>query len=96
MKTVYETITCPTTAHTDVIDITERTMQFVEASGIREGLFNASVPGSTASITTIEYESGVVKDLKRVIEELVPSDRTYDHDAFFRQSRISLFRFPSK
>ncbi len=81
MKERATTITVSTTAKTDVIDISEQATAFVEESGIADGLFVAAVPGSTASITTIEYESGVVEDLKRTIEEIVPADRTYAHDA---------------
>jgi len=37
-------------------------------------------PGSTAGLSTIEYESGVIEDLKRTIEEMVPKERVYQHD----------------
>lgn len=70
-----------TSSKTDVIDITGDAEKFVVASGVKEGLLTLFVPGSTASISTIEYESGVVSDLKRAIEEIVPSDRDYSHDA---------------
>jgi secondary thiamine-phosphate synthase enzyme len=38
------------------------------------------VPGSTASVTTIEFESGAVSDLQRAVRELAPDDREYDHN----------------
>ena len=81
MKIHHGEISVRTSASTDIIDITEEARRFAEATGIESGLFTASVPGSTASISTIEYESGVVEDLKRAVEELVPSDRKYAHDA---------------
>ncbi len=64
----------------DVIDITRKVESIVHESGITTGLVSVFVPGSTASVTTIEYESGVVEDLKEAIERLVPSNKTYKHD----------------
>ncbi|MBN1621517.1 MAG: YjbQ family protein [Endomicrobiales bacterium] len=69
-----------TNGYCDIIDITEDVSEIVGKSGITEGLVTVSIPGSTASVTTIEYESGVVKDLQEVLEKLVPSDKTYAHD----------------
>jgi secondary thiamine-phosphate synthase enzyme len=48
---------------------------------MRNGLVTVFVPGSTAGITTIEYEPGVVEDLKKAIERLAPQNIHYDHDA---------------
>jgi secondary thiamine-phosphate synthase enzyme len=74
------TIELNTRGFSDVIDITGRVESIVRESGITSGLVSVFVPGSTASVTTIEYESGVIEDLKEAIEKLVPSDRTYKHD----------------
>jgi len=65
----------------DVIDITGRVEAAVADSGVSDGLVTVFVPGSTGSVTTIEYESGAVADLAEAIERLVPSDRPYRHDA---------------
>lgn len=81
MKQHFGSISVPTTSKTDVVDISDQADEFVSKSGISKGTFTASVPGSTASITTIEYESGVVGDLVKALEQLVPSDIHYDHDA---------------
>jgi len=81
MKIQHGAIAVSTSAATDIIDITEKAHRFAASAGIESGLFTASVAGSTASITTIEYESGVIEDLKKAIEEIVPSDRKYAHDA---------------
>jgi secondary thiamine-phosphate synthase enzyme len=64
----------------DVIDITGEVESILYKSGLTDGIVSVFVPGSTASITTIEYESGVIEDLKEAIEKLVPSDKTYKHD----------------
>jgi secondary thiamine-phosphate synthase enzyme len=81
MKIQHDEIVVNTSASTDIVDITEEARKFADATGIESGLFVAAVPGSTASITTIEYESGVLEDLKRAVEELVPGKRKYAHDA---------------
>ena len=81
MKQHRADITISTTDGTDVLDITEKSQAFVAESGITNGLFTASIPGSTASITTIEFESGAVADLKRAISEIAPKDMEYKHDA---------------
>jgi secondary thiamine-phosphate synthase enzyme len=64
----------------DVIDITDEVNDIIEKSGISEGLATVIVPGATAGITTIEYEPGLVRDLKAVFEQLVPSNKSYYHD----------------
>jgi len=65
----------------DILDITPQVAQAVQRSGLQSGLINVSVAGSTAAITTIEYESGVVRDLKEAIERMVPRGIHYYHDA---------------
>ena len=70
-----------TSGNTDVIDITTQILKKVTESGITEGQILLFVPGSTASITTIEYESGVVQDLKEAVERLAPEGIFYRHDA---------------
>ncbi|HSM51839.1 MAG TPA: secondary thiamine-phosphate synthase enzyme YjbQ [Thermoanaerobaculia bacterium] len=70
----------PTTDGTDILDLTEEAVEFVAESGVEEGLLVIFVPGSTAGVTTIEYESGAVADLRRAIERLAPRDADYAHD----------------
>ena len=70
-----------TGADTDIIDITADVARQVGASGLSNGQVLVFVPGSTAAITTIEYESGVVRDLKEAIERLAPAGIPYRHDA---------------
>ena len=71
----------PTTARTDLIDITREVSRRIRESGIAEGSVLVFVPGSTAALTTIEYESGVVEDLREAIERLAPEGAHYRHDA---------------
>jgi len=70
-----------TSSDTDVIDITGDVAAQVREAGIGEGQVLISVPGSTASITTIEYESGVIRDLVEALERLAPAHIPYRHDA---------------
>jgi secondary thiamine-phosphate synthase enzyme len=79
--TYAETISLSTKGFCDIIDITHQTNGVLMRSGIKNGLVTIFCPGSTGAITTIEYESGVLKDLKRAIERIVPMNMAYDHDA---------------
>lgn len=80
MKVLTTTLTRSTTEGTDIIDLTQDVAHAVEQSGVEEGLLAVFVPGSTASVTTIEYESGAVNDLRRAIERLAPRGPVYEHD----------------
>jgi len=55
--------------------------EILRGVGLNSGIVCVFVPGSTAGITSIEFESGVVNDLKKAIEKLAPSGIHYDHDA---------------
>ena len=70
-----------TTGKTDLFDITGEVSAQVRESGIVEGSVLVFVPGSTAALTTIEYESGVIEDLKEAIARLAPENLNYRHDA---------------
>ena len=75
-----ETISLSTKGFSDIIDITDRVDSVVEHSKIKDGLVTIFCPGSTGSITTIEYESGVLRDLQMALEKIVPSNIPYEHD----------------
>jgi secondary thiamine-phosphate synthase enzyme len=65
----------------DVLDITQAVSRIVAESGVSTGVVNVSGRGSTLGITTIEYESGCVRDLQRALEDIAPSDADYTHNA---------------
>jgi secondary thiamine-phosphate synthase enzyme len=69
-----------TTAETDVLDLTPLVQAKIAMADITHGLLTLFTPGSTAALTTIEFEPGVVSDLKKAIDRLVPRDIPYDHD----------------
>jgi secondary thiamine-phosphate synthase enzyme len=66
--------------HGQVIDLTAAVLEHVRESGIREGTASLFVPGSTAGLTTIEYEPGVVRDLQDCFERLAPQGMDYAHE----------------
>ena len=64
----------------DLMDITGRLQTVVNSSRVSNGSLHATVIGSTGSLTTIEYEPGVIEDLKDAINRLAPSDLVYKHE----------------
>jgi len=80
MAVVNSEFNVDTKGFTDIIDITGQVAAAVADSGLDSGIALAFVAGSTGGITTIEYESGCVADLKRALEEIAPQDREYRHN----------------
>jgi len=75
-----ETISLSTKGFSDILDITHHVDGIVGRSGIENGLVTVFCSGSTGAITTIEYESGVLRDLQKAIEKIAPSNIPYEHD----------------
>lgn len=74
------TISLSTKGFTDIIDITGSVASVAERSGVKNGLVTVFCQGSTGAVTTIEYEPGVVNDLRKAIERIAPSNIPYEHD----------------
>jgi secondary thiamine-phosphate synthase enzyme len=70
----------------DVIDLTEGVLSVVRSSGVNNGVVTVFVPGSTAAVTTMEYEQGGVEDLKATLERLVPREGPYRHNELNRDT----------
>ncbi|MCX6152110.1 MAG: secondary thiamine-phosphate synthase enzyme YjbQ [Ignavibacteriales bacterium] len=64
----------------DLIDITDNVQSLISSSGLSEGNALVFVVGSTAGITTTEFEPGLKKDLPELFEKLIPSNKNYHHD----------------
>jgi len=64
----------------DIVDVTGELAQVISRSKIKEGNLAATIVGSTGSITTIEYEPGVVEDLKEAINRIAPQGIYYAHE----------------
>jgi len=77
---VTREITLNTKGECDIIDITPDIGQEVAKARMAKGVVTIFVAGSTAGLTTIEFESGVLADLQGMWERIVPKDITYAHD----------------
>jgi len=80
MECVNRVFSVRTTAETDVVDITPLVREAIGDSRIRNGSVTLFIPGSTGALSTIEYESGVVNDLKKAIDRIAPRDLYYEHN----------------
>jgi secondary thiamine-phosphate synthase enzyme len=69
-----------TEGDTDVVDITAGVQRVVDTAQLQEGQALAFVRGSTAAITTMEYEPGGVQDLRQMLERLIPAEGDYEHN----------------
>jgi len=70
-----------TQGHADMLDITDRVAGVVAGSGLKDGIVTVFTPSSTSALTTIEFESGALSDLKRLYDEIVDPNRHYAHNA---------------
>ncbi len=69
-----------TRGHADMHDLTAEVQDHVRNSGVRSGLVTVFTSSSTSAITTIEFESGALDDLRRAMDEIAPQDREYKHN----------------
>jgi len=69
-----------TRGHTDVVDITPQVAREVDVEGLANGLVTLFVAGSTAALTTMEYEPGLIADTKALWQKLIPQGIPYEHD----------------
>lgn len=76
----HQDIIVQTTGKTDILDITAQVAGALRKSSVKNGAVTLFIPGSTAGLTTIEFESGVVNDLRNAIERMAPRDIYYEHD----------------
>jgi secondary thiamine-phosphate synthase enzyme len=73
-------ISLNTHGNTDIHDITGELVRIILESGLKSGTVTVFCPSSTSGLTTVEFEPGAVSDLKRMFEELIPSNRDYAHN----------------
>ncbi len=79
--TASATIEFKTRGDGDIVNLTERIQAAVGESGIRDGIVTVCAIGSTAAVTTIEYEPGLKRDLPALMQRLIPAGVPYEHDA---------------
>lgn len=64
----------------DIIDLTAKVQERIQKEKVQRGLATLFVTGSTAALTTIEYEPGLIEDMKELVERFIPSNKRYHHD----------------
>ena len=77
---VTEHISIKTRGETDIVNITDDLERVVTDSGLKSGIVTIFVPGSTGSLTTIEYEPGLLHDMSAAFERIAPKNASYEHD----------------
>lgn len=80
MPVVSSGFSLNTRGNGQLVDITGDVSEVVRNSGVSSGIVTVFVPGSTAGVTTIEYEPGLVEDIDEMFERLAPQGREYHHN----------------
>lgn len=80
MTLIHEKFTVHTKGNCDIIDITNDVKNVVYRHSLHSAVVHVYVAGSTVSITNIEYEPGLIKDLPEILDRLAPVDKDYHHD----------------
>ena len=76
---IYEALSFKTEGNTDVINLTPALQELLKRHQIRDGILVATVQGSTAALSTIEYEPNLLEDLRTILNEIIPPRRDYRH-----------------
>jgi len=77
-------IALATRGHTDIHDITHQAEQAVRQSGVQQGLLTIFTASATSALTTIEFESGALADLRHALDKIAPPDAEYQHNLRWR------------
>ena len=80
MPIINDQFTINTQGNNDIIDITKHVQNCVYQKELKDALVCISVQGSTSAVTTIEFEKGLVQDLKEALERIAPTGVEYHHD----------------
>ena len=80
MKVITKTVKLRSSRENDIINITGQTSEAIKESKLKDGIITVFVAGSTAAITTIEYEPGLVQDFPEMLSRIAPKDARYHHD----------------
>ena len=75
-----EKIKIQTNGNCQIVDITTETAEAIRDCGLKDGTVTVFVSGSTAGVTTVEYEPGLVADLESLFERLATQGKEYQHD----------------
>ncbi len=80
MKVLTDRLAFSTKGFNDIINITDDARKFITKNDLKEGQLLLFIDGSTAAITTLEYEPGLIKDLPEFFEKFAPMHQRYHHD----------------
>ena len=80
MSVINKKIRIDSKGDTDIINITDRVASLVSKAGVNNGIVTVFVSGSTGGLTTVEYEPGLVQDLKDFFEKIAPKAGEYQHN----------------
>jgi len=80
MRIVSEQIGLKTRGQVDTLDITDEIQDVVKLNKIENGIVTVFVPGSTAAVTTIEFEPGLLTDFPNMLERIAPRNASYEHE----------------
>ena len=81
MTAVTSTLRLTARGNADIQDSTAPIAESVKETGLQNGIVCVFCPSSTSALTTIEFENGCLSDLRRVFDEIVPPEKTYQHNA---------------
>jgi len=80
MPVITKTVQIKSRGENDIIDITNQTTKAVDESKVEDGIITVFISGSTAAVTTIEYEPGLRSDFPKMLSRLAPTDIDYKHN----------------
>ncbi|HET7284388.1 MAG TPA: secondary thiamine-phosphate synthase enzyme YjbQ [Nitrososphaeraceae archaeon] len=80
MTVITKTIEIKSKGENDMVDITDQTLKSILESKLENGIVTIFVSGSTAAVTTIEYEPGLRTDFPIMLDRIIPKDIEYKHD----------------
>jgi len=80
MNVIHHDLELATRGHGHTVDLSDDLTGWLHDADALEGTLTVFVPGSTAAVTTIEYEPGALRDLEEALQRIAPSDRDYHHD----------------
>jgi secondary thiamine-phosphate synthase enzyme len=80
LKVITRELNIHTRSELDIVNITDKVADAVRITGLRNGVVTVFIPGSTAGVTTIEYEPGLLIDLPEMLERIAPKEMPYEHE----------------
>lgn len=86
MTVITKTFHVKSKGENDVIDITNQTEKAIQECGLQDGIVTVFVSGSTAAVTTIEYEPGLKKDFPEMLSRVVPKQVEYEHQKMWHDN----------